>query len=181
MRLPRPGNAIAKGRQCDCQGPAMRLPRAGNAIAKGRHSMYPRPALDVPAAGTRCTRGWHSMYPRPALDVPAAGTCSFVRSIFVDFKFGHLQTSWDLYKSSSPFFRVTNQTHSKKQYRIRPRKGDSKDSRPSWDHNLGDCLYCEGQNANASRTRRGGGRRRQRRYLRRGRSSHRWRRAARGW
>ena len=74
MRLPRAGNAIAKGRQCDCQRPAMRLPRAGNAIASGWHSMYQRPALDVPAAGTRCTSGWHSMYQRLALDVPAAGT-----------------------------------------------------------------------------------------------------------
>ena len=79
MRLPRAGNAIAKGRQCDCQGPAMRLPRAGNAIAKGWQCDCQGPALDVPAAGTRCTRGWHlflckKKFPRPlGTQFPAAG------------------------------------------------------------------------------------------------------------
>ena len=79
MRLPRAGNAIAKGRQCDCQGLVMRLPRAGNAIAKGRQYDCQGPAHRVPAAGTSSARGWYFECPRLVLRVPAAGTSSTKR------------------------------------------------------------------------------------------------------
>ena len=59
MRLPAAGNAIARGRQCDCPRLAMRLPAAGTPSTRGWHFEYPRPALRVPAAGTSSTRGWH--------------------------------------------------------------------------------------------------------------------------
>ena len=79
-RLPKAGNAIAKGRQCDCQGLVMRLPRAGNAIAKGRQYDCQGPAHRVPTAGTSSARGWHIEYqapekiPRPlGTQFPAAG------------------------------------------------------------------------------------------------------------
>ena len=51
MRLPRAGNAIAKGWQCDCQGPAIRLPRAGTSSARGWYFECPRLAHRVPSAG----------------------------------------------------------------------------------------------------------------------------------
>ena len=77
MRLPAAGNAIARGRQCDCPRLAMRLPAAGNAIARGWHFEYPRLALRVPAAGTSSTRGRHfdsqglgTLFPRAGNIIP---------------------------------------------------------------------------------------------------------------
>ena len=65
--------------QCDCQGLVMRLPRAGNAIAKGWQYDCQGPAHRVPAAGTSSARGWYFECPRLVLRVPAAGTSSTKR------------------------------------------------------------------------------------------------------
>ena len=73
MQLPRAGNAIAKGWQCDCPRLAMRLPAAGTSIPKGWEHDSQGLGTRFPRAGNIIPKGWEHYSQGLGTLFPSAG------------------------------------------------------------------------------------------------------------